>query len=338
MSEHHETLAPSSWPALVQCGQFTSSPAEGAHVERGTIMHEALAATLTDGTVPQLSEDDADEVQWAADYVRAEPTAKLHCEERVELVSDEFEPITFGTADVWFETLDDDGEKTVHLFDLKTGEVSESSAQLAAYSAALLQQTGATRVVATLLFSRYRTTRREVFDRESTNEIVARVLDNVAKQTLRANKFCGWCSKGLTCYAFAKQARAIRENLGWELEDFEPEKIADDPEQLGNALRLAKHVKAWATTVEDHAKTLEDAPPGWRWSIRKTQSVANYGEALKQLGIKPPAADMDRSATVAEIAKLWAKEHGVPVKEARVTVANELKIETKETKTLKEKN
>ena len=60
MSEHHETLAPSSWPALLQCGQFTSSPAEGAHVERGTVMHEALAATLTDGTSPQLSEADAD--------------------------------------------------------------------------------------------------------------------------------------------------------------------------------------------------------------------------------------------------------------------------------------
>lgn len=337
MGEHHETLAPSSWPALLQCGQFNSSPAEGAHVERGTVMHEALAATLTGGTVPQLSEDDADQVEWAADYVR-EPTAKLHCEERVELVSEEFESITFGTADVWFETLDDDGEKTVHLFDLKTGEVSESSAQLAAYAAALMQQTGATRVIATLLFSRYRTTRREVFDRESTNEIVARVLDNVAKQTLRANKFCGWCSKAITCYAFAKQARAIRENLGWELKDFEPEKIATDPEQLGNALRLAKHVRAWASTVEDHAKTLENAPTGWRWSIRKTQSVGNYGDALKQLGLSLPAADMDRSATVAEIAKLWAKEHGVPVKEARVAVANELTLQTKETKTLKEKN
>ena len=69
---HHE-LAPSSFPAWAQCPAFDSDPAERADATEGTHQHSVLAALLfgNDARLAELSQDAAEAVTWAADYVRA---------------------------------------------------------------------------------------------------------------------------------------------------------------------------------------------------------------------------------------------------------------------------
>ena len=335
-TEHHPTMPPSSWGALLECGQFKPKPGqESAALDRGNRLHEYLAALLHPEQPPlpsNLSLDEVQEVQWAANEIRkAAGAADLHVEERVELVNADFDPVTFGTVDAWCKS-----SNRVQIFDLKTGERHSYMPQMAAYAAALLQQTGADEVVATLLFSRSRTSDIYTFTHESAAEVVESVVDNVERQALRANNYCGWCDRSLTCYAFAKKARAVREQLSWDVQDFEPEQLKDDPAELGKALHLAKHLKAWCKTVEDHAKAQEEPPPGWRWSVRKSQTVPSLMEALEDLGL--PAPSNARSATVAEITRMYAEHHSLTTKAARSAVEEELSgtINTTETKTLKE--
>ena len=87
----------------------------------------------------------------------------------MELVNADFDPVTFGNVDAW--CMGFLGQR-VQIFDLKTGERHSYMPQMAAYAAALLQQTGADEVVATLLFSRSRTSDIYTFTQESAAEVV----------------------------------------------------------------------------------------------------------------------------------------------------------------------
>lgn len=329
---HHAELPPSSWPALIHCGDYKSTPGTSDAAERGTDLHEYFAARLdpADPAVPVIPDDDELEVEWAVAEVKCRAGLQfMHVEEKVRLLDDQFQEVTFGFADAWCELNRATDDLHVKLFDLKTGEMTDAQPQVAAYAAALLQKTGAKYVEAHLLYSRYRKVVTHLFTPDVIAGIVEKVTTNYRDKIRTTNPFCKWCAKSTTCPAFAQEACNVATRLGYEVESFDPQALEANPGQLANALRLAKLLGAWASNIEKLAKASEDELPGFQWSLRKTKYVNSLETALTELRLQPPPQSLSRPATVAEIAKIYASQNPTTTSAARAVVENVLSGEIK---------
>lgn len=101
--EHHKELPPSSAPAFLQCACYEPDPVVGKAANRGSMLHECLAAALTGEPMPtELEGDDMHEVLWAMNYILAgDAGAELRVEEKVNIQGADGREISFGHADAY---------------------------------------------------------------------------------------------------------------------------------------------------------------------------------------------------------------------------------------------
>ena len=100
--KHHKELPPSSAPAILQCACYKSDSVAGAAAQRGTVIHECLAAAMEGQPMPhELQGEDMEEMLWALAYITAKRTrpGEVKIEERVEIRGANGEVISFGHAD-----------------------------------------------------------------------------------------------------------------------------------------------------------------------------------------------------------------------------------------------
>jgi len=154
-----------------------------------------------------------------------------------------------------------------HIFDLKSGGIAPEPgyrAQLSGYALAHMVDTFRDFVWCHELYvdaqyhRSYKVTLAEA--RETVDRILGAHLDPDSEPS--ACSFCKWCRHSLTC-------KALTEDIDDEdMKDFD----FNDPDQLAEALSLAKRFKVWCDSVEKAAKKhLNDGGElnGWKHQTRK---------------------------------------------------------------------
>jgi CRISPR/Cas system-associated exonuclease Cas4 (RecB family) len=187
----------------------------------------------------ELTPFEKETLDWAVDHVQMTKSSEfpLEIEQRMVLLDEDFNIITFGTGDVL------NGPR---LFDLKTGEYHNYWLQVACYALMQMDRIEVDRATVDLLFIRHKNVHQIDVSREEATrrimKVVKAVLDPDKKP--RANAYCRWCRKVMTCSAVVHLVSGL---------EHERHEITD-PEELSAALMTAKTVKEWAERVEAFAK------------------------------------------------------------------------------------
>lgn len=236
-------IRPSALPKLKLCGHYAGDPVAGEAADRGTRMDAAFrdyVEARKHDMMPlhekwsALTADEKEAVVWAAE------TAALLASGHPLLVDEKACTLTSiphvpngGTSDAvclsghWHA-------------DLKSGQVRDYEAQMAAYALGWMHVTGQTEWTAYLLFCDQRRVVTQRFTRESAEECILDVLALVnGGVPPQVNEYCGWCVNRWNCPA-RRESLGLTTPLGPSLD-----LAAQDSETLA---RFA----GWAAVVEDY--------------------------------------------------------------------------------------
>jgi hypothetical protein len=246
-------MRPSSLPILKQSPKFVSSETEFA--AEGTERHAALRAHFAgdDSLLNLLSEEDAESVRWAADYIRLKAPLNdypLEWEIELPMILDDFTEMT-GHADAVCH---------LDIFDLKSRE-RDYEAQMACYALGVLYKSGVARlggaVRCHLLFTSTKRFQVLTFTAENAEKLLADTLAEInAAVECRPSDYCGWCANCATCDVLNKRAQAVaagRED--WQLEQYHASKVTE-PAEMAKMLTLARQLKPWIEAVEFHGREM----------------------------------------------------------------------------------
>ncbi|MCC6352314.1 MAG: DUF2800 domain-containing protein [Verrucomicrobiae bacterium] len=269
--EHHD-LSPSAFPKWQACSHYEPSREPGEEAERGTRLHKAYAMAVArkGGAVDAgLDPEDRAAVEWAvAETLRLFGGAPESVERKLPYYDSEG-LLYFGTADAVCG---------VGIADLKTGQVRDYAAQMAAYALALMDIKWAEPATTHLIFC----DEREVVTREWTAEeaiSVAMPIIAARKEALagggpgpRACEYCGWCGRRDACPPYASQLAPAAVAIA-SLEAFDFSAVLADPERLGQFLAACKLLRCdYEERAQARAREVIAAGgrvPGWTIQRRK---------------------------------------------------------------------
>jgi hypothetical protein len=293
----------SSLPKLALCGQYESKSEISAAAYRGTKLDTIFREAWVTGEIPtDLADEEATVVMWAinallrcrtsdADIVA---TSEHLCKVRTPGMQH------VGTADA----------VCVHgrwLADLKTGQIYDYKAQMAAYALGLMHEHLVDRWTAHLLFADQQEIVTYSFTYAEADYIVQAVLKNVGTAPV-INDYCGWCAHSLTCLA---RVEANKQALAVPANEF-PALLAD-PVRLGEFLTRCRTFDAFREAAETEARRLLGEGvevPGWRLQKpRVTEFVdAEVLVGAVQSGLLDAGAVIraQGSLSATKARKLWA--------------------------------
>jgi len=317
----------SALPKLEQCPCYESQPMAGPAAQRGTILDAALRLLLqgdAHGMEP-LSEADRAAVRWAADTIM-----DLAGDDAVEVREEELKMRTpgiehVGTADVVCSSKSWVG-------DLKTGQIRDYYAQMAAYAWALMDQNFATEWTAHLIFCDQREVVTHQFTYEQAKESVERVVGFARDpwREPRACEYCGWCKHQDRCPAVVAPVTNT-----FELVEKEKglaairERLLSDPTKLGQFLADAALFNSeLVTPLRDEAKkmlgTNPDALPGWKMSPVKGRESFDHIAIVQTAAAAKCGLDSVVLAMGGKMAgkdyRAWCASLGQPVDESLARV------------------
>jgi hypothetical protein len=254
----------SSLPKLALCGQYEGAPGTSPAAERGTKLDAAFRHAWTHGEFPNwdLPEEDAQAVRWAInqciklggahDLVTEEDRCRIHTggiEHR-------------GTADGI-------ALRGRFLIDLKSGQIYDYQAQMAAYALGLMQEHFFGEWTTHLLFCDQRQVVTHRWTYTTADELVRKVLANVGTAPVE-NDYCGWCAKSLTCrarVASKDSALVTVAGLAPTVQDEAFLGLLNDPDRLGQFLAACQTLDDFRDAAKAKARELLEAGqkvPGWR--------------------------------------------------------------------------
>lgn len=249
-------IRPSQLPKLAACGQFKSAPGTSDAAARGTRIDSIFRSMWETGEIPANADwEEIKVAHWAVGALlklgnnHATKTAEKDCKVWIRKLA------RYGTMDAV------NREAQWHA-DLKTGQIYDYQAQMAAYALGCMQSTGTDAWTAYLIFA----------DQEQivTHEFTIGIAEIIVEKTLRnvgspptPNEYCGWCSKALTCAPRVQaQEKALQTT---EAGGFLA--VLENPERLGEFLRRAKIFDQFREAAKDRAREYLEAGeevPGWR--------------------------------------------------------------------------
>lgn len=269
------TIRHSALPKLAVCGQYQSAPGESEAAARGNRLDNAfrLAISEINSRIKHflnLPDDDSDAVWWAVNQVRqlSDNTVTADAQKcRVRTPGMDH----VGTVDAVCVA------KSVS-FDLKSGQIYDYEAQMAAYSLGLMTMHGVDTWTTHLLFCDQRIVTTTHWTYERAREVMHAALDNIGTAP-RENQYCGWCVKSLTCGARVKsmsealvpaQAQITPDNDGFLT-------LLNDPQRLGRFLSACNTLDDFRDAAKAKARGLLEAGvdvPGWTLGKqRETKTV-----------------------------------------------------------------
>jgi hypothetical protein len=145
--------------------------------------------------------------------------------------------------------------------DLKTGQIYDYKAQMAAYALGLMHQHLVDRWTAHVLFADQQKIVTYNFTYAEADDIVQAALKNVGTAPV-INDYCGWCAHSLTCPV---RVEANKQALAVPTNEF-PALLAD-PVRLGEFLTRCRTFDAFREAAETEARRLLGEGtnvPGWR--------------------------------------------------------------------------
>lgn len=279
MSEHHETLPISSWPAFLLCGQYKPDSTSTFDNRRGTAMHEYTISLLR-GEKPAESDHmefgDSDACEWSAGKVReicekyGVAVNDLTFEQRLELYDDQGNLVTFGTSDI---------SGGILIIDLKGAfdydqDRHHHKPQLQGYSLARMRKEKLTRLhCAEIYMSPRQSAEYDVTHSECT-AVAESVVRNVEMQTgPNPCDYCHLCAKRWTCEAIQQRVNAVAAYMG--LPDLSKAiHEIEAPEDLAKLQFLAKQLESFAKEATSHVR---------RMAFEKDVEVPGY-KKMEQAG------------------------------------------------------
>jgi len=265
MREHHSTLSPSSFPMLAKCPCFKAGePGEAA--QSGTRQHKYLETLLKGDAVVSFKDtikSEVEQAEWAADFIRLHTGDNRLIEERLSLIDDEFEEITFGTLDVVCMANRAQGDKLV-VMDYKSGEDHGYLPQMAVYARMAMIRFAVESCEVYELYGRRQYPKKydlNISDTDFIFDIIAATKNPEKRPCL--NEFCKWCSSQGKCpqTVGAITKVATEYEPGGEIATLPIATVKTwhasqitDPGQMSMVLTVAEYIGKWADTVKAHAK------------------------------------------------------------------------------------
>jgi hypothetical protein len=255
------TPRPSSLPKLLACGQFQSAPGTSDAAARGTMLDGVFRESFLSGVVPKtLSDVDAEAVRWAIGEMYKLPIFELTdteenlCRIHVPMLGRQ------GTADAV-------NVRGRWIADLKSGQVYDYEAQMAAYCLGLMTEHLELEWTAHLLFCDQQRVVTHHFTFRQASEIVLAALDNVGKPPAPC-QYCDWCVHALDC---KPRVEAATTALTTTDETFAT--ILADPDKLGEFLSHCKVLEKFQSAAEEVAREmLGDGKSVAGWRLGKPRS------------------------------------------------------------------
>jgi len=274
-------IRPSSLPKLALCGQYQGTKTTSPAAARGTNLDTFFRDGWGSGDFPGgLPDADKEAVEWAwsqlasinaDDNSRHIETRDAECKIRIPGMP------AGGTADAIC------AERRWHA-DLKSGQVYDYKAQMAAYALGLMHTHMEQEWTAYLLFCDQRKVVVHRFTYESAMAVVATALANVG-QPPTPNDFCGWCVHSLTC---APRLAAQEAALATTQDSFLG--VLANPEKLAGFLDRCRIFASFEEAARDRAKELLKVGvdvPGWRLQdprLTKTIGVDVLAASIPEVG------------------------------------------------------
>jgi hypothetical protein len=153
--------------------------------------------------------------------------------------------------------------------DLKSGQIYDYSAQMAAYALGLMQMRFEQTWTTHLLFCDQRKLVTHEWTYKSASDLVRSILANVGTAPAE-NDYCGWCAKSLTCPArvASKDAALVTvAGLAPTVQDEGFLALLNDPDRLGEFLAACSTLDDFRDAAKDKARGLLEAGVrvhGWR--------------------------------------------------------------------------
>jgi hypothetical protein len=267
----------SSLPKLALCGQYEGSPGTSPAAERGTKLDAAFRHAWTHGEFPNwdLPEEDAEAVRWTINQC-----ANLGGVRDGLVTRDESCRVqTAGLEHTG--TVDGVAQRANWSMDLKSGQIYDYQAQMAAYALGLMQMRFEQSWTTHLLFCDQRKLVTHHWTYKSASNLVRGILSNVGTGP-RENDYCGWCAKSLTCparVASKDSALVTVAGLAPTVQDEAFLALLNDPVQLGKFLTACSTLEDFRDAAKAKARELlEVGQPVHGWSLQKPRA-SEYVEA-----------------------------------------------------------
>jgi|688.fasta_scaffold231117_2 hypothetical protein len=262
----------SSLPKLALCGQYQGAPGTSPAAERGTKLDQAFRHAWVHGEFPdwELCEEDAQAVRWTINQcvllggsTDGLMTADKDC--RVQTAGFEHTGTVDGVA-----------ARANWSMDLKSGQIYDYSAQMAAYALGLMQMRFEQEWTTHLLFCDQRQVVTHHWTYQSASDLVRGILANVGTGP-RENDYCGWCAKSLTCPARVQAQEMAIQTTEHAITPQDGSFLAllDDPVQLGKFLTACSTLEDFRDAAKAKARELLESDVrvhGWR--LQKARASA----------------------------------------------------------------
>jgi hypothetical protein len=248
------------------CGQYEGAPGEaGPAAQRGSKLDAIFRMAWQTGDMgdhTDISDEDASVVRWAINAMMRLRHSHMDIvetdEARCKVTTPGMEHV--GTADAicvhggWHA-------------DLKTGQVYDYEAQMAAYALGLMHEHMRGTWTAHLIFADQQKVVSRTFTYAEARQIVESVLANIGTPPV-INDYCGWCAKSLTCSA---RVEAQETALATTNDAFQV--ILNDSERLGDFLQRCKVFEDFqAAAVAKAREMLESGTPVAGWRLGKARA------------------------------------------------------------------
>lgn len=356
--QHHPSLAPSSWPGIMQCPRYEGGGGTLVDASKGQAFHDYMVAlTLTVGPeftselMDQEDREDCEDTLKSAmeilDHELPEPYTQT-LEARVYLKDDAGGVVTYGFGDVLRATDD-----AVAVLDWKSGFGWDMTKvdywpQIHCYALAEMQRLGKEKALCMIGYIKPRRvlTQWVTFDEAAATAqaVMQRRLDeNAERHRCTWCKYCRrlkWCpavnsSVSLLFRGFGKLDWIEKYGEGLPEYTFKPKAITD-PEQMSQLLLLSreqlapleKQLKEAREQIEAAALALTENQVVIPWYKRKEK--AGRKTITKPLAVKQALGLTDTefagivSIRLGEMAKVYAAKHTMKVKDARAEAEGKL--------------
>jgi hypothetical protein len=334
MNSHHE-YSPSKFSAWACCPRYDSAPIDDADEDHpaavGTRVHGLIASLVSnpDHDIPaSVPDEEKYQAVYGANQIRMiiPDGAEIKSEHRLTYLDENFETVYFGTADYFWADAD-----SVYIADIKTGrEKVNVSSQLIGYALAAMQATGKKYARCYTVWTRLKLVDNFVAEYETaekyTNKIITSRKYNADP---RPCDYCRWCEHLATCPAAKKGIVAIAENyeskeaaITFDLEQWHSSEITN-PEQMAQAMDLARLAEAWAGSVKHHCrKMMMDAGleeiPGYKLQNRKgAKVITDINKAYALAGLPPEKFLAACKISFNELAEKLKDERGISSAKAK---------------------
>jgi len=292
MANHHPIFAPSTFPALVHCRHFRNAGTESANATRGTSQHELLAKILTKQPIPEdVDANDLACVEWAAQVIKNCTSAEnREVEAGFMLLDDDWQELTFGTADVVSVTPRATGDILV-VVDYKSGSYKEYRPQLHVYSRMAMQRYGVNRCECHILYGMDRHDETFTVNYNETNYIID-IINQINAGQLgeeKANEFCQYCKNQPTCPQTQAIVTSVTKAENYDITDIVDWKIENaSPDKLNQLYAAASWLEKFSQRIKEGVKQkIKDGTevPGYHFISITRRSISDIPAAFQASGL-----------------------------------------------------